>query len=398
MSEFSFPRPASATISSRILQLARRTKTESISPEEAAPPAPAAPESTIAVAKAETLIAQARNKAAPSGWRYFHRTIRRQPRVNELIFRALSELTKLLRRLNAPLHSLNERVDFVSHQAIVAQERIRDALETDYQRREAIASLEGTLREMQKQQQEEFAALRKAIHGIRATLPASIEGFDELYLELEEVFRGDEEVVRERLLVYLPILEKAKTPTRKMNVLDLGCGRGEWLRLLREQGCRAQGVDINEKMVAHCASRGLDVCKGDLFEHLRNQSDRSFTVVTAFHVVEHLRFDQFIELLDQTLRVLEPDGVAIFETPNPESVLVSTRSFYLDPTHNKPLPPKLFEFLLQARGFASTEILKLQPVPEAWRIRFEGAPKFADAFNALFYGSQDYGVIAHKSL
>ncbi len=397
MEEFSFPQPTSATVSSRILEVARRPKIDISSQDHTTPATVVEPGPTIDVAKAANLIAQARNKAAVTKWLHFSPAVRRQPRVNELIFRALSELTKLLRRLNAPLHKLSERVDFVSHQAIVAQERMRDVLETDYQRREAIASLQETLREMQKQQQEEFAGLRNALEAIQAKLPAPIDRFDELYLELEEEFRGSEQEVRERLLVYPPYLEKLEAHGREISLLDLGCGRGEWLSLLRDKGYPAQGIDINEKMVARCASRGLDVCKGDLLEHLRNQSDRSFAVVTAFHVVEHLRFDQFIELLDQSLRVLEPGGMAIFETPNPESLLVSSRSFYLDPTHNKPLPPKLFEFLLRARGFASTEILKLQPVPEAGQIRFEGTSKFADAFNALFYGSQDYGIIARKN-
>jgi hypothetical protein len=129
---------------------------------------------------------------------------------------------------------------------------------------------------------------------------------------------------------------------------------------------------------------------------LRKQKAGSFNVVTGFHVVEHLRFDQLIDLLDECFRVLAPRGIAIFETPNPESVLVSSRSFYLDPTHNKPLPPKLFEFLLKARGFSSTEVLKLQPVPDTEHFVSKNASDLAGAFNALFYGSQDYGVIAGK--
>lgn len=324
------------------------------------------PQSEVSVAEAERLLAEARRKASPSGWRYYHRVLRRQSRVNELIFRTLAELTEVLQGLNAPLRKLEERVG-------------------------------RTLREMQKQQQEELASLRNALNAIQAKLPGPVDGFDELYLDLENKFRGSEEVVRERMLVYLPYLEKIKATIKKMSVLDLGCGRGEWLALLRENDHRAQGVDRNEAMIAKCLSQGLDVYQEDLFIHLRNQGNNSVAVVTAFHVAEHLRFEQLIELIDESFRILKKGGIAIFETPNPESVFASARIFRLDPTHHNPIPPKLFEFLLGARGFASTEILHLQPVPQAAQFTSENAPNLARTLNQLFYGTQDYGIIARKA-
>jgi len=197
----------------------------------------------------------------------------------------------------------------------------------------------------------------------------------------------------QRFLIYLPCVQNTGIAG---GVLDLGCGRADWLALLRDQGVRAEGVDINGALVARCSGRGLDVRQEDLLDYLRKQGDSSFAAVTAFHIAEHLRFDQLVELLDQSLRVLVPGGIAIFETPNPGNMLASSNSFYVNRTDKKLLPPELFKFLLKSRGFASSEILTLHPMPESARVKSKRAPGLARAFNEFFSCPQDYAALAWK--
>ena len=369
MAEFSFPQLAARSVSARILDAVRRSKMEIVAMGDTTPSSAGQLHPTVPVAKARDLIAQARSKSVPSGWRHFLRNIRRLAMLALRIQESQSEHLK---------------------QLAILEQRLQ---ENQGEQLKELALSKQRLLEMLGRQQKEFSILQRALAEIESALPAQISGFNKLYLRLGEIFRESEELVQKRLLIYLPYVQNAGTGG---GVLDLGCGGGEWLALLREDGQRAQGVDINGALVARCSSRGLDVRQEDLFEYLRKQKDSSFAVVTAFHVAECLSFDQLVELLDQSLRVLVPGGVAIFETPNPGNVLVSSNSSYLDPTHSKPLPPKLFKFLLKSRGFASSEILALHPMPESARVRSKWAPGLARAFNEFFSCPQDYAALGWK--
>src|SRR4030043_2272533 len=149
--------------------------------------------------------------------------------------------------------------------------------------------------------------------------------------------------------------------TRNFPILDLGCGRGEWLELLKENGYIAKGVDFNRVMVRQCQELGLDVTESDMIEYLRNQQPNSFGALTGFHILEHLSFKAVISLFDEALRVLKSGGMVIFETPNPENLIVAACNFYFDPTHRNPLPPRLLNFLIVSRGFEKTGIIRLHP-------------------------------------
>jgi SAM-dependent methyltransferase len=218
---------------------------------------------------------------------------------------------------------------------------------------------------------------------------------DALYVSFEDQFRGSREEMKGRLRVYLPILEGARLGTAEMPVLDLGCGRGEWLALLKERDMRAQGVDMNRVLVEECRGQGLEVIEADAIAYLRSLPDGRLGAVTGFHFIEHLPFDGFIKLLDEVVRVLKPGGVAVFETPNPENVLVGSYNFYLDPTHRNPLPSPVVKFMVEARGLCRAEIMPLHP-SEATRVE-EAGLDVAKRFNDYFYGPQDYAVIGWKA-
>jgi SAM-dependent methyltransferase len=219
---------------------------------------------------------------------------------------------------------------------------------------------------------------------------------DALYVALEDQFRGTREEIKERLRIYLPILKEAKLGSKKMPILDVGCGRGEWLELLKEQNLKAQGVDVNRVLAENCREQGLDVVERDAIAHLRSLPDASLGAVTGFHIVEHLPFEVVVKLIDEIVRVLKPGGVAILETPNPENVLVGSHTFYLDPTHRNPLPSALVKFIVEARGLCRVEVMNLHS-PDVHRVSEASLPEITKRFNDLFYGPQDYAVVGWKA-
>lgn len=224
---------------------------------------------------------------------------------------------------------------------------------------------------------------------------APADALDALYAEFEDTFRGPRELIKERQEVYVPRLIQARAGSISAPVLDLGCGRGEWLELLADRNLVASGVDSNPGMIERCRALGIHATLGEALTHLRGLPDRSVGAVTSFHMVEHLPFETVIALLDEALRVLRTGGVLILETPNPQNVLVGSQTFWIDPTHLKPIPSQTLRFFVEARGFCEAEVWNLQPYPEAIRLP-EDAAGMGARFNDYFYGPQDYGIIARR--
>ena len=193
----------------------------------------------------------------------------------------------------------------------------------------------------------------------------------------------------------MPLIRDVGVGTQDRPVIDLGCGRGEWLNLLREEGLAGKGVDDNYILVEQCGAQGLNVVQGEMLEYLRGLEDGSAGAITGFHIVEHLPLEYLVQTLDETTRVLVPGGVAIFETPNPENILVSSQTFHLDPTHLKPLPCALMQYLVEDRGLSRVEILKLNPYPDSAQL--ENDSPVAQRLNELLYGPRDYAVIGYKT-
>jgi O-antigen chain-terminating methyltransferase len=241
---------------------------------------------------------------------------------------------------------------------------------------------------MAKEREKEAAAHRRTEWSRR---------FDEFYVRLEEVFRGPREMIKERLTVYLPMVEQALAGKENAAILDIGCGRGEWLELLREHGRNPIGIDRNHLMVRLCETKGLRAREADGVDYLKSLPGGSLYVVTAFHVIEHLPMKTLFELFAETFRVLSPTGVAIFETPNPRNLSTSAQYFYMDPTHRHPIPSELARFLAQMHGFEQVDAMALHPWPETDHVKPGVNAELAGRFNELFYGPQDYGIVAWRA-
>jgi O-antigen chain-terminating methyltransferase len=226
-----------------------------------------------------------------------------------------------------------------------------------------------------------------------STCEAYPANFDQFYLEFENKFRGSMDDIKGRLRVYLPYVQRTISETKLNRVLDIGCGRGEWLELLREHHISGIGVDMNVDMVEKCRVRGLEASCGDAVTYLRTLPQSSVSVITGFHIIEHLPFPAMIAMIDAAFTALTENGIVIFETPNPENLSVGACSFYYDPTHLNPIVPGFAEFTVLQRGFRSAEIVRLHPRDNE---KLAETSEVAQRLNELVYGAQDFAVIAKK--
>jgi SAM-dependent methyltransferase len=311
--------------------------------------------------------------------------------VMETYFRAAAEQVK------GQVAGLTQRLDAV--QSLASRAGAETAT------RESLASHLVQVQMALSQQERRVSMLLEELHKLpspllqqnelQAMVKDDRQSLDALYVSFEDQFRGTREDILSRLRVYLPILRQHKIGGKRMPILDIACGRGEWLELLREEGLKATGVDINQVVVAQCSERGLAVTEADFLDYLRTLPGSNLGAVTGFHIVEHLPFHALIELLDETMRVLKPGGLAIFETPNPDNILVGASTFYLDFTHLRPLPSALLRFLAASRGLCDVQILALHPYSDDFHVT-EPPGDLTKRFNEHFYGARDYAVIGKK--
>ena len=234
-------------------------------------------------------------------------------------------------------------------------------------------------------------------------------GWDEQgYLALEDRFRGTREDILERVSAYLPYLRAEALKERE--VVDLGCGRGETLTALTEGGIRARGIDASEEMVSRCRDQGLTADQGDLFDFLANCDEASLGGIVSLHVIEHLPAESVDRLVRMAWRALVPGGVLILETPNPLSLVVAARNFWIDPTHRRPIHPATLALSYELAGFDPVERIDLRPfmgedllpevgleeLPEESRRLAHEVNVLRDRLNDLLYGAQDYAMVGTR--
>lgn len=191
-------------------------------------------------------------------------------------------------------------------------------------------------------------------------------------------------------------------------ILDLGCGRGEWLECLRDSGYTACGVDMSTKMIEHCRAKGLQVEKGDAVSFLKSRNDNSAVIITAFQLAEHITLGELSELMKEAHRVLAYHGILILETPNCKNVEIGAANFYVDPTHIRPLHPEYMQFMAKKSGFYEAEIAYwkqeetqnwLNTVIAADDTRVLDSPVIRTMLESIqnhFYTSPDFALIATK--
>lgn len=273
---------------------------------------------------------------------------------------------------------------------------------------EALATEVADLRDQQDR-------LEQVVDGLRADLEAARAGAGAgaavtpspsaraalAYSAFEDRHRGsDEDVTR--------LLEPYVEPFRgRARVVDIGCGRGEFLALLARERVSAYGVDSDSSMVQTARAKGLDVVEDDGVAHLRSLSAGDVDGVFASQVAEHLTTDELVQLVDLAYRKLAPGGVLVMETPNPETLFIFSAFFYTDLTHVRPIHPEALRWACESAGFGDVQVIRSQPVPESARLAplpddvaaqpgWQTVARNTDMLNDLIFGPQHYAVVAHK--
>jgi SAM-dependent methyltransferase len=250
--------------------------------------------------------------------------------------------------------------------------------------REKLDRLLAALVEKKRPQPEEIRALLEPLEDWRYT------GF-------ENRFRGREEEVKKQLGEYVSSFR------RNGLVLDLGCGRGEFLELLREEGIEAEGVDSNGQMVDICLDKGLRCRRGDILESLAGRQDGSLGGIFSSQVIEHLSPPYLKKLIELSHRKLSVDGILVFETVNPLSVFALVQVYFLDPSHRNPIHPQALKFILESSGFEDIEIKYSSPLERERLQTLPGADERAsvlnrniDKLNELLFGPVNYAAVARR--
>lgn len=294
-------------------------------------------------------------------------------------------------KLTEKLSLLNHRVDEIEKSKEKENSTIFKSLEEANEHilalERRVASLSVRVAESPNRQQQQIPKSSKS-----SQLFSDNHSLDQFYLEFENRFRGTEKEIEQKLIHYVKTIKKTGLNTEELPIVDIGCGRGELLGIFKANGLNAIGVDLNEDMVKHVNASGLKAVLADALTYLAKQKTGSLSAVTGFHIVEHIPFQVLYELFAEVHRVLAPGGIAIFETPNPENIIVGSCNFYNDPSHLRPIPPAVLQFTLETRGFEKVVIQRLHPM----RKIEHSDPLVAEIANHV-YGPQDYAVVAIKS-
>jgi O-antigen chain-terminating methyltransferase len=226
--------------------------------------------------------------------------------------------------------------------------------------------------------------------------PVPAEVIDAYYLAFEDANRGSREGILAKLAIYDSwVAERvAACEGLKHDVVDVGCGRGEWLSFVGARGKSAIGVDANRVMTDSCMKDGLNVRCVDALTFLRSLPTGSVGAVTGFHIIEHLEFDYLYAVVQECRRVLAEGGSVLFETPNPENVLVGSHTFYHDFTHRNPVTPTAISFLLKHHGFGNIDVIRSSPYPHETKV--PGNDPLTERVNGHLCGPQDFAVTGTK--
>lgn len=311
----------------------------------------------------------------------------------------------LVRYLQRVLPIMDARDRMSSALATTRAELILEAfdrrLESLGRRLEGLLALRDRLESVSEETRAIRAALKAAAPAPAVAAATARAAEDAGYVAFENRFRGEPEEIRERLRSYLPLFRDLAP------VVDLGCGRGEFLALLKEAGIAARGIEINAQMVQASRDRGLDAVHGDLVDFLRAQQDASLGGVFAAQVAEHLPPAVLQAMLREAHRALRKGGLLVLETVNPRSLVGFLEVYNRDLTHERPLHPETLSFLTAAQGFSDVRVELRSPVDAASRLQRvpgEGLPERAaqamneniERLNALLYGPQEYALFARR--
>ena len=210
------------------------------------------------------------------------------------------------------------------------------------------------------------------------------------YLEFENNFRGSRDQVTNLFSNYDGIIQYILDRDPEPTLLDIGSGRGEWLQKCSERGFKSCGIELNPEMASLCQNLGLDIIQGDAINSLTDIAENTFSIITAFHIIEHMSFDSMNKILIECQRILKKDGLLILETPSIDNLSISSRLFYIDPTHINPINADLLSFTLNKIGYNMVKVFYINGGP----LQEEDKYSLTRILNGV---AQDLLLIATKS-
>lgn len=344
--------------------------------------------------------------------------LQQQVAFNRAVMRSFNELVRCLEGVNNELVRLNEETRRLEHrfEELAAREEKGAARQEEmYIWQQDLAEKQKDLDWFYKGLVKELAeAIIAKVDAKDRSLPGEAddratakteEAFTFDYYEFNRLFSGRDEIVERLYDPYVKFFQGCQ------KVLDMGCGRGAFLELLRENGIGAFGIDADEEMVRLGLGRGLDVKRGEALTHLRSLADESLDGIFMGHVVEHLEPDRLMELVRLCYAKLKPGSYLVFETPNTLSLFVLLNTYLRDPTHVQPLHPETYRFIAESQGFREVHLSYSHPVPEELRLTKVSSDERSagpfqsqravlnrniDRLNEVLYGYQNVAVIAKK--
>jgi SAM-dependent methyltransferase len=330
-----------------------------------------------------------------------------------------SAVTRALHEIADQLRSTNDRLDVIERENVLGRVRSLEGERFD----ERIGRLERSWRQhggeaspaapdaetIEPAEGGSAPAGEVELRGVGKDRTVSTERFRQLsrfhfdYYWFESIHRGDRELIKGRHKPYLEYFTGCE------NVLDLGCGRGEFLELMKEKGIGGYGIDIETDAVQYCTDAGLDAVQGEALEHMAGLPDDSLDGVFMSQVAEHLTPSELIETVGLAYAKMKAGGHIVAETPNPQCLLIFASFFYADLSHVQPIHPETMRFLFLSAGFRDVQVKFTNPVPRNQRLARVVPPPRSDGeewikelnanmdkLNTVLFGYMDYAAIARK--
>ena len=306
------------------------------------------------------------------------------------LLRSISDLQAAYQhRLTLAEGSFRESLKFQHSEFATELERAAEGQEQAAQRMERHfwGEFEKARAEYERLLYNEVSVMRQRASAGTVTAPTPIPHLPSPdWLWFAERFRGSEASVAERQRFYVPHFGGHR------RVLDVGCGRGEFLELMREAGIEARGIDLSAECVALCRSKGLNAEQADLFQYLEPLPEGSLDGIYSGQVVEHLPPQRLPDFVRLAATRLDRGGLLVIETPNPECLAIFATHFYLDPTHTRPVPYQLLAFYMREYGLGLIKVERLSPAVETFPALASLPPDFRDAF----FGGLDYAIFGRR--
>lgn len=343
------------------------------------------------------------------------KTVEQNQQMSQVVSQLESQFIDKLKQSESRLHDMQQQNDSLNNQLHHQEEIVLFGIKKLNEKLDQLSQENAKLYEQKTKMELEIQDLRNELQEVtdgNEQLRVKIKKIenlptndDDFYHDFEEKFRGSQDDIRNKQGVYIPIVQEHIGDWSTAKFIDLGSGRGEWLDILRDKGATDYiGIDLNARQNALCAERGHKVLQMDCIEYLKSQPENSVDVISGFQIIEHLCMPDLMELLRQSHRVLKPGGMILFETPNPCNLIVGANTFYIDPSHKRPLDPRMISFFAEWSGFTQVKYVDANSHPNSEKLECsvdlsQEVKDLIKQFNDikwLLYGPQDYALIGVK--